>query len=175
MLDARIFTKELETARKILALINAVFKGEYIIHDAIYKSKDSNQDIDKVFLRLRYISKNIWNEKSYIVVIKHTELKEIGKQSIIPVKEEFDSEKEAKEFIDKNYSGDFEFLYEFDRMGWQYDIGDDQIDLEDIEGHFSIEFKSPDEEGLRKLLKLFDVKNVIRAPSVVIIRELLRK
>ncbi len=173
MFDARIFTAELDTAHKILNEKQAIFRGEYAIHDAIYASKDPNQKLDSVFLRLRYISKNIWSEKPYIIALKQTKIKEIGKQSIIPVKKQFDTEKEAREFITENYSAMFEFSYEFNRIGWQYDLGEDQIDLEDIEGHYSIEFKSPTEQGLKDLLALFNAKNIIVGPSVVTIKNLL--
>ncbi len=173
MFDARIFLNEIDTARKVLNTNQAVFKGEYAIHDAIYASKDTSQPIGSVFLRLRSISKNLWNEKPFIIAIKHTELKAVGKQSIIPIKKEFDTKEDAEDFIQKNYSDQFDFLYEFDRIGWQYDMRQDQVDLEDIEGHYSIEFKSPTEDGLKKLLALFDVTDVTIGPSVVAIKKLL--
>ncbi len=175
MFDARIFLKELDTARKILNTNQAVFKGEYVIHDSIYVSKDPNQKLDKVFLRLRSIPKNIWNEKPFIVVIKHTEPREVGKQSIIPLKKQFDTEKEAEGFIQDNYSDQFDFLYGFDRTGWQYNMGQDQVDLEDIEGCYSIEFKSPTEGGLKNLITLFNAKDIISGPSVMAIKDLLKK
>jgi hypothetical protein len=173
MIDARIFLDTLDSARKILEQ-EAVFKGEYYIHDIIYKLKDSSVGIEKTFLRLRIVPENIWNEKPYIVSIKHTDVKEVGKESIIPVKVQFDTETEAREFIEKKYSNEFEYDFEFSRKGWQYDLGEDQIDLEDIEGHFSIEFKSKTEEGLKQLLAKFDAKNVIVGPSVVSVRDMLR-
>lgn len=129
-----------------------------------------------MFLRLRHVPINIWNEKQYIVAIKNTELKGVGKQSIIPVKEQFDSEEEARDFINKNYADTFDFSYDFSRKGWQYFIGEDGIDLEDVEnGYFTIEFKSETEEGLERLLKLFEVdhEEVIKGPSVVAIQKLL--
>jgi hypothetical protein len=175
MYDARIFLKSLEQAKKVLNNNQANFKGEYFIHDSIYSLKNSDTGIDKTFLRLRSLPMNIWNEKPFIVSIKMTEVKEVGKQSIIPIKKQFDTEDEAKEFIDKNYSDQFSFLYKFSRRGWQYDLGEDQVDLEDIEGLYSIEFKSWTEEGLKKLLTLFgiDFKEVIQAPSVVEIKKIL--
>lgn len=173
MFDARIFLNEIDTARKILNDNQALFKGDYVIHDAIYASKDPLVGIDKVFLRLRSVPKNIWPEKPFIVAVKLTELKQIGKQSIIPVKKFFDSKNEAEQFIQNTYADQFDFLYEFDRNGWQYDLGQDQIDLEYIEGHYSIEFKSPTEVGLQKLLALFNARDIIQGPSVVAIRDLL--
>lgn len=175
MFDARNFVTSLDTAKVKLLELNADFKGEYFIQDAIYRSKDVGQGLDKVFLRLRNVSKNIWNEKQFIVSIKNTEIKEVGKQSIIPVKRQFDSEAEATEFIIENYSNEFEFDFDFNRKGWQYFIGEDSVDLEDIEGHFSIEFKSKTEEGLKKLLSIFNAENIIVGPSVVAVKKLLNK
>jgi hypothetical protein len=177
MFDARTFPATLKDAEKILAREKAVFKGDYVITDKIYISTNHEQTLDKVYLRLRLISKNIWSEKPVIVVIKNTELKEVGKKSVIPLKREFDTVASATEFIEKNYAGQFEFSFEFDRNGRQYFLGEDGVDLEDIEGHVSIEFKSTTEKGLRQLISLFNVKEseVIKGPSVVAIRDLLKK
>jgi hypothetical protein len=173
MIDARNFVNSLDAARNILIAENAVFKGEYDIHDIIYKSKDLSVGIEKTFLRLRIVPLNIWNEKSYIVSIKHTDVKEVGKESIIPVKVQFDTEQEARDFVEKNYSDQFEYDFEFSRKGWQYDLGEDQVDLEDIQGHYSIEFKSKTEEGLKLLLTKFDAKDIIVGPSVMAVKNIL--
>lgn len=177
MFDARIFPKTLDDARKILMEQRAVFKGEYEIHDVIFSSKKSEETLDKVFLRLRLIPVNIWEEKKVIVSIKETIIKEVGKQSIISTKEQFDAESDARKFIEDNYSQKFEYSFEFDRKGWQYDFENgDQVDLEDIETHYSIEFKSKTEEGLKRLLFLFNIQSeeVIKGPSVVVIRDRLK-
>mgnify|MGYP001569029849 CR=1 FL=1 len=177
MFDARIFPLNLKDAEVILHREHAVCKGDYLISDKIYESKDPKQTLDKIFLRLRLVPKNIWRERPVVVALKNTELKKVGKQSKINVKQEFDTEAEAQEFIDKNYSNEFQFSFEFNRKGWQYFLGEDGIDLEDIEGHYSIEFKSKTEEGLQKLLDLFGVKpeEVIKGPSVVAVKEFLKK
>jgi len=175
MFDARIFCKELNTAHRILKNKQAIFKGEYVIHDSIFSSKIPEIGIGSMFLRLRYVSKNIWNDKPFIVTIKETELKTIGKVSTISAKTEFDTKQEAEIFIKNNYSSQFSYLYKFDRVGWQYDLEKDQVDLEDIEGHYSIEFKSKTEDGLRELLKYFGNPEPIRGPSVVVIKELLHR
>ncbi len=173
MIDARNFVDSLDTARNILIREGAVFKGEYDIHDSIYRLKDMSVGIEKTFLRFRIVPVNIWNEKSYIVSIKHTELKEVGKESIIPVKVQFDTEEEARTFVQEKYSDVFEFDFEFSRKGWQYDLGEDQVDLEDIQGHYSIEFKSKTEKGLNALLTKFNAQNLIVGPSVVAVRDML--
>lgn len=172
MLDARTFPPNLTTARTILTEKNWNFKGEYEIRDLIYKSKDPSQTLATVFLRLRFIPLNIWNEKQVIVSIKNTELKSVGKQSIIPVKEQFDIEADARAFIEQNYSDTFEFDFEFSRRGWQYDLNGDQVDIEEIESYASIEYKSKTEEGLRALLDTFGVTDdeVLKGPSVIEMR-----
>lgn len=175
MLEARTFVKNFDKAKEILKSHNAIFKGEYFIHDVIYASKDPGKTLVDEFLRLRMIPKNIWEEKDFVVAIKNTELKSIGKNSIIPFRKEFDFEEEARKFIKENLLDRFQYSYEFDRTGWQYFIGQDGVDLEDIEGHFSIEIKSKTEEGLQKLAQLFDIRDPIKGPSVVAIKELLNK
>jgi len=54
-------------------------------------------------------------------------------------------------------------------------LNENQIDLEEIEGYFSIEFKSPTEDGLKKLLNLFGATDPIQGPSVIAVKELLGK
>ena len=176
MLDARIFPTSLESAKKILVEKGAVFKGEYEIHDIIFSSKNPDEDLNKVYLRLRLVPVNIWSEKSVIVSVKNTELKEVGKESTIPIKQQFDTESEAREFIENNYNNNFEFAFEFNRIGWQYNLNEDQIDLENIEGHYSIEFKSKTENSLKNLLGVFNINSeeVIKGPSVIAVRDILK-
>lgn len=175
MLEARIFDYDLEKAREILLQHKAVFKGEYEVLDTIYLPKDTNHTIGQTFLRLRVVPKNIWDEKPVIVAIKNTELKEVGKQSTIPLKKEFNTKEEAEIFIEKNHMDIFEYDFEFSRVGWQYFIGEDGVDLEKGEGYSSIEFKSKTEDGLKQLLHIFDAKDPIKGPSVLKIKEILNK
>lgn len=173
MLEARAFLHNLDLAYKTLLTLKAEPKGEYQIHDKIFKSK-TGESLNEVFLRLRHVSKNIWSEKPFIVAIKKTELKSIGKNSIIPIKEQFDTLEAAEKYIAENYADQFEFDFEFDRTGWQYDIGKDQVDLEDIEGNYSIECKSETEEGLKALCAYFVCDDaIIEGPSVTAVKEIL--
>lgn len=95
----------------------------------------------------------------------------------VPDTDSTDSEEDARVFIEKNYSDTFMPDFDFSRTGWQYNLlNGDQVDLEDIEGRFSIEFKSKTEEGLKSLLKVFKVstEEVIQGPSVIAIKKLLK-
>lgn len=175
MLEVRSFVQRFDKAKEILEKEKALFKGEYVIHDTIYSSKDKSKTLIDELLRLRVISKNIWNEKNVILVIKNTEVKEVGKNSHIPFRMEFDTGAEAKKYVEENLKDQFEYCYEFSRVGWQFDIGEDQVDLEDIEGLLSIEAKSKTEDGLKKLAELFEMEDVVKGPSVIRVKELLNK
>lgn len=177
MIEARAFVSEIESTRKTLDE-EAVFKGEYVCRDIIFIPTDSSLSLKDEFLRLRVNEKNIWNEKDVIVAIKQTEQKKVGKNSIIPLRVEFDTEEEARRYIEENLVERFKYGFQFKRTGWQYDLGEDQIDLErveDVPNCYTIEVKSPTEGGLRKLLGMFQITSVITGPSVVEIQKLLNK
>ncbi len=175
MLEARAFVGEIETARKILVDKGAIFKGEYICRDLIFAPPDASKGLKDEFLRLRINEKNIWNEGDVIVALKKTEQKEVGKNSLIPFKKEFSSESEARKYIEENFEQDFQYDFEFTRTGWQYDLGENQVDLEQVHGleHcFSIEVKSNTEEGLRELLRMLHIDSTIDGPSVIEMKRL---
>ena len=175
MLEARSIVKSFDKIKGILESENALYKGEYIIHDIIYSSKDRTKTLIDEFLRLRFVQKNIWNEKEVVVAIKKTEVKTVGKNSIVPLKKQFDSVEEAQKYINENLLNRFEPSFEFSRTGWQYDIRGDQVDLENIEGIYSIEVKSESEEGLKKLANTFEMEDVLKGPSVLKVKELLKR
>jgi hypothetical protein len=175
MLEARTFVDNFDRAKEILKSEGAIFKGEYEIHDIIFSPKDPAKTLSQEFLRLRLVPKNIWNEKEVIVAIKNTEVRKVGKDVTVPLKREFDSREEAEKFISENLLDRFEYAYEFGRVGWQYDLGEDQVDLEDIEGHHSIEIKSKTEEGLEELADLFSITDTLNGPLVASMKHILRK
>ena len=43
------------------------------------------------------------------------------------LKEEFDTEKEALDFIDKNLSSEFQRGFEYSRKGWEYELNNHRI------------------------------------------------
>jgi adenylate cyclase class IV len=165
MIEARLFVSEVDTTRKILEKNCAVFKGKYVLTDKIYSSYSPKKMLNDEFLRLRTYQKNIWPKKDVIVAVKIHEQKEIGVDTEIPLKKEFDTKEEAERFIEENLLDKYKYEYEFSRTGWQYHLGNDEIDLErvdDLENFYTIEFKSDTVEGLKKLEILLQIKNTIR-------------
>ncbi len=178
MLEARAFVPEIESTRKILEDKGAIFKGEYICRDLIFIPNRSDKPYGEEFLRLRINEKNIWNEKDVIVVIKKVQRKEMGKDSLIPFRKEFDTEKEGRDYIEKSFSKDFKFDFEFTRTGWQYDLGEDQIDLEKVEGLnncYTIEIKSKTVDGLKHLADIFKLDSLIKGAMLGEMKKLLVK
>lgn len=176
MLEARTFVKEIDTAKKILDDNKAFFKGEYVCRDIIFSPRDLSKNLGDEFLRLRINEKNIWKEKDVILTIKQTQMKEIGKNSIIPVRKEFDKEIEAREWIKENMASKYKLDFEFTRTGWQYNLEDNQVDLEIVENVpncYTIEIKSFTEEGLRSLVDLLHLENLINGPMVLAMKKLL--
>jgi adenylate cyclase class IV len=167
VIEARTFVSEIDSTRKILEENNAIFKGEYILKDQIYSSYNPPKGLDDEFLRLRTYQKNIWPEEDVLLAVKIHEQKEIGVDTVVPLKKGFSSEEEAKKFIEENLLNQYKYEFEFNRTGWQYDLGEDQIDLErvdDLKDFYTIEFKSKTVEGLRRLESLLKLENIITGP-----------
>ncbi|TSC70811.1 MAG: hypothetical protein CEO12_187 [Parcubacteria group bacterium Gr01-1014_46] len=176
MIEARSFVPEIETYRKILLENKAIFKGEYVLTDKIYSSYNPKKGLDEEFLRLRTYEKNIWGEADVIVSVKKHYQKEIGVDTDVPLRKEFELEEDAKKFIEENLLNQYKYEFEFTRTGWQYNIGEDQVDLERVEGlkdFYTIEFKSKTVEGLKRLESLLKLTNVIRGPIASHMKELL--
>ncbi len=178
MIEARSFVSDIEPTRKVLENLGADFKGEYRLTDKIYSSYNPVKNLDDEFLRLRIYHKNIWPQKDVIVAVKIHDQKEIGVDTIVPLKKEFDKEKEAEDFINQNLLDKYKYEYEFTRTGWQYSLGEDEIDLEkveDLDNFYTVEFKSATVEGLRRLEKLLHLENIIQGPIAFHIGELIKK
>lgn len=174
MIEARIFVDDLNPAKAILLSEDAQVKGDYEIEDTIYGSTDLKVSLNNEFLRLRFIPKNIWDEMPVILSIKKTNLREVGKESEIPFRVEFDSKQEAEAYYAKHLSKRFRKSFTFSRVGRQHILSNgDVVDLEVIEDRYgSIEFKSATDKSMKALLELFSIgrESVIKGPSVVAIK-----
>ena len=178
MIEARTFVLEVNTARKILEENKARFKGEYALRDKIYSSYNPLKGLDEEFLRVRIYQKNIWNDSNVVVAVKIHEQKEIGVDTVVPLKKGFETEGEALRFVEENLLNQYKYEFEFNRTGWQYNLGDDQVDLErvdDLKDFYTIEFKSNTVEGLKKLETLLKLENVIRGPIASHMKELIHQ
>lgn len=178
MIEARSFVSEIDSTRQILKENGAVFKGEYVLTDKIYSSYNPPKGLDDEFLRVRTHHKDIWGNPHVLVAVKIHERKEIGVDTVVPLKKGFETEEDALAFVEENLLSQYRYEYEFHRTGWQYSLGEDEIDLErvdDLKDFYTVEFKSNTVEGLRKLESLLNLKDVIEGPIASHMKELLNK
>lgn len=176
MIEARVFVSEIESTKKLLEENNAVLKGEYVLNDKIYSSYNPPKGLDEEFLRVRTHHKDIWNNPNVLVAVKIHEQKEIGVDTVVPLKKGFETEEDALRFVTENLVDQYKYEYEFNRTGWQYSLGEDEIDLErvdDLKDLYTVEFKSNTVEGLKRLETLLHLKDVIRGPIASHMKELL--
>src|SRR3990167_7481771 len=127
MIEGRATISGIEDTRKQVEQFGAIFKGEYIFKDVIFIPKKDDFNLSDDFLRMRIYSKTNWPTKNIVLVRKQTEFKSTGKIDKIILKEEFDTEKEAVNFVETNLSSEFERRFEFSRIGWQYQLENHRI------------------------------------------------
>ena len=181
MIEARVFLSsidEVNNIRKKLENFNAVFKGEYCLTDKIYSSYNPKKELDDEFLRLRIYHKNIWPQKDVILSVKIHDQKEIGVDAAAPLKKEFDTEEDANKYIEDNLLDKYKYEFTFTRTGWQYDLNEDQVDIEkvdDLENFYTIEFKSQTIQGLRNIENLLNLKDIILGPIASHMKSLILK
>lgn len=178
MIEARVFTENLDIARQKLTELDASCQGRYKIDDMIYRNVDETITLTDEFLRLRVVPENIWDEKAVILALKQTKLRTLGKNSHIPLKLQFDNKSDAEAYYTQNLKNEYVFDFSFSRIGWQYFLPNgDVVDLEILEDDYpSVEFKSQTDEGIRRLLGVFAINNddVMKGPSVVAFKDVLQ-
>jgi adenylate cyclase class IV len=177
MIEARSFVSEIDTTRKLLEENGAVFKGEYVLTDKIYSSYNPPKALDDEFLRVRTHHVDIWNNPYVLVAVKIHEQKEIGVDTVVPLKKGFETEEDALKFVNEHLLNQYKYEYEFNRTGWQYQLGEDEVDLErvdDLKDFYTVEFKSATVEGLKKLETLLHLKDIIRGPIASHMKELVQ-
>lgn len=178
MIEARTFVSEIDTVKHILEDQGAIYKGEYVLTDKIYSSYNPPKELDDEFLRVRTYHKDIWSNPPVLVAVKIHNQKEIGVDTVVPLKKGFETEEEALVFVNENLLNQYKYEYEFNRTGWQYSLGEDEIDLErvdDLKDFYTVEFKSNTVEGLKKLESLLELKDVIRGPIASHMKKLIEK
>ena len=101
MIEARTFVSEIDTVKKILEDHGALYKGEYVLTDKIYASYNPPKKLDDEFLRVRTHHKDIWNNPHVLVAVKIHEQKEIGVDTVVPLKKGFETEEVALAFVNE--------------------------------------------------------------------------
>ena len=156
MIEARAVIESIEKAKSAVESLGGELKSNYAFKDIIFIPKSGNFDLNKEFVRIRVYTKTDWPTKDVVLIKKQAEWKKQGKVDKTLLKKEFDTEQEAFDFIEKNLP-DLKKGFEYSREGWQYQLGNSRIFIEDIKGYKpTIEIEAED-----KLDNLFDKIGVL--------------
>ncbi len=160
--------EDVKCARESAEKMDAISKGFYSRTDFIFKIKDVND-----VLRLTIYEINNRQSKNYIFTHKTTEWFGNVKTDKIILENKFDTNEEVTNFM-KDHYGDFEEIIKYSRIGWEYELNEKNIFIENIEKLGPvIEIESDNKDDLENLLKIFDVSDIFSEPTSEIMRKLL--
>lgn len=158
MIVGRALINSIEETKSKVESLGGELKSNFIIKDIIFVPYKEDYNLTDDFVRLRVNIKSNWNTRRVVVTRKKTEFQDTGKVENYLLKEELDSEEEAFQFIQENLS-EFKQGFNFKKEGWQYQLNDNRIFIEDIQNWKpSVEIEAKDESELKEL---FDNLNVL--------------
>ena len=175
MIEGRAIVESIEKAKASIESLGGHFKSNYILKDIIFVPKKENYNLSSDFVRVRINIKSDWPTKRVIVVRKQTEFKKTGKIDKIILKKEFDNEEEAFLFV-KEKLPEFQKGFEYEREGWQYQLNDSRIFIEDIKGWKpSIEIEVKNEKEIKEFFNKIGILELVKASVPEIMRQNLMK
>lgn len=133
MLEARGKIKNIEEIKKKIEKIGGVYDSYYSYTDIIFIPVSREANLNKEFIRVRILKVNNWQTKNVVLVHKTAEWKGKAKIDNFILKKEFDKLEDAFEFIEEYYKGKLKENFRYFREGWQYQLGNNRIFIEDIE------------------------------------------
>ena len=173
MIEGRAVIEKIEKTKVSVESLEGKFKSNYILKDIIFIPKKEDYNLNDDFIRVRVNIKSDWPTKKVILIRKQTEFKKIGKIDKVILKEEFDTEEDAFAFI-KNKLPEFQKGFDYKRDGWQYQLNNNRIFIEDIKGwKSSIEIEAESEEELKKLFDKIGILELVKYSIPEIMRRLL--
>lgn len=150
MIEGRATVPGVGEAKTAIERLGGVFNSNYAFKDIIFVPKKANYNLSDDFLRARVYIKSNWPTKKVVLIRKQTEFKEVGKVDHIVLRQEFDTEQEALDYIKQELGTEFEYGFEYSREGWQYTLEGHLIFVENVEGlKPSIEIEADTDEQLQ--------------------------
>lgn len=157
MIYSRIIIEN-NNLKEIIKELGLEKKTEFAFYDFIYLNKNGATITDDI-LKIRVYQKNEWNSKNVIVIQKSAKYIDGVKEDKVLLKKEFDTEKEAINFVDKTLSTDYEYKFKLEKTGIEYANSNLQVWVENIKDiGTSIEFGSSNSRVIENAISLFDVK-----------------
>lgn len=133
-------------------------KTEFAFYDLIYLNRNG-ASITEDTLKIRVYQKNEWDNKDVLVIRKAAPIINGIKEDKILLREEFDNEKEAIDFVSENLSKEYEYKFKLEKEGIEYANADLRVWIENIKDlGTSIEFGSINPKSIEKAISLFKVR-----------------
>lgn len=176
MVSGRAVIKDIKQTKSQVESMGGEFKSHYILKDIIFlPMQEKNYNLSDDFVRVRVNIKSNWVTKKVILVRKQTRFNQTGKVDNIVLREEFDTLEEAFEYIE-NKIPKFEKGFEFEKQGWQYQLGDERIFIEDTQDWKpSVEITTQSDQKLKELFDSLRVVEVVKLSVPEIIRRILNQ
>lgn len=142
----------------ILSKLNLNKKSEFAFYDLVYLNKNG-ANITEDTLKIRVYQKNEWDNKNVIVIRKTAPIVNGMKEDNILLHQQFDTEKEALDFVEQTLSSQYEYKFKLEKSGIEYINEQLHVWVENIKDiGISIEFGSMDAELIENAILLFPVK-----------------
>jgi len=171
-MELRVIVDDLERVKSVVESLGGKFRNYYSFKDIIFVQNKRNYNLNEDFLRVRVIYKGSWPSKPIVLTRKKTSWKDVGKVSNKVIDKQFDSEKEAFDFIKNHFGSNFVRGFDYSRKGWRYIFGKSEIFIEDIEGQDpTVEVESKNKVEMDFLLDKIGVIKVIRDSVPELIRK----
>ncbi len=157
MLYSRIIVNK-ENINTVIEKLNLIKKSEFAFYDLIYQNKNETS-ITEDTLKIRVYQKNEWKTKDVLIIRKTAPMANGYKEDKVLLKKEFNTEKEAINFINANFNKEYEYKFKLEKNGLEYSNNDLRVWIEEIKNiGTSIEIGSESQEKIENAIQLFDVK-----------------
>ncbi len=154
---ARIIVNDIDI-NNIITKLELTKKSEFAFYDLIYLNRNG-ASLTEDTLKIRVYQKNEWNSKNVLVIQKTVLLEKGAKKDKVLLKEEFDTEQEAKDFVKLHFSRQYEYKFSLEKDGIEYENEHLKVWVENIKDlGISIEFGSLENKYIEKAIAIFDVK-----------------
>lgn len=133
-------------------------KTKFSFYDLIYVNKNGASITDDT-LKIRVYQINEWKTKDVLVIKKIALTKDNSKEDKVLLKKEFDSEKEAVEFVNNSYGNEYKFALKLKKDGIEYANENVRLWYEKVDNvGISVEIGASTSHEMESIVKELDVK-----------------
>lgn len=163
MMELRATIDNVENVKKILK-DKAKYNGSYAYKDVIFNNSGE-------ILKLRVYYENNWGTKGALLTNKEQIWQGNVKKDIVKLKMHFNNFENAEKYIKKEFPK-AEKTHEYNKKGWEYQIGNAKIFLEDVEGINMVEIESENKSEIYSILNLIKAEKIMTESMAEFMRKI---